>query len=241
MDLSDDIAYSVHDFEDAIVNGYLDPARLADTPGALGAADRDPGLGRLRLRARRARGRALPAHAPAGMDRLLRRHARRARPSQEPHLRPDRPLRPRRDDGDARGLRHLGAHPVPCACGGSARGRGRDGGAQGHHRRRRGLDRGPQEPLQGAAPRCSRGSRPRCGNDPTRSMPMHAQDFAAAETDAARRRVVVDQVASLTDQHAIAWHGRLVGEVDAASVGVWAPGRAAPGTLRGSRRRARGR
>ena len=29
MDLSDDIAYSVHDFEDAIVNGYLDPARLA--------------------------------------------------------------------------------------------------------------------------------------------------------------------------------------------------------------------
>jgi dGTPase len=28
MDLSDDIAYSVHDFEDAIVNGYLDPARL---------------------------------------------------------------------------------------------------------------------------------------------------------------------------------------------------------------------
>ena len=32
MDLSDDIAYSVHDFEDAIVNGYLDPARLSD-PG----------------------------------------------------------------------------------------------------------------------------------------------------------------------------------------------------------------
>ena len=31
MDLSDDIAYSVHDFEDAIVNGYLDPARLSAT------------------------------------------------------------------------------------------------------------------------------------------------------------------------------------------------------------------
>ncbi|QTX04850.1 deoxyguanosinetriphosphate triphosphohydrolase [Agromyces archimandritae] len=28
MDLSDDIAYSVHDFEDAIVNGYIDPAAL---------------------------------------------------------------------------------------------------------------------------------------------------------------------------------------------------------------------
>src|SRR3546814_18489760 len=31
MDLSDDIAYSVHDFEDAIVNRYLDPSRLSDT------------------------------------------------------------------------------------------------------------------------------------------------------------------------------------------------------------------
>ena len=63
---------------------------------------------------------------------------------------------------------------------------------------------------------------------------LHAEDFAAAETDAARRRVVVDQVASLTDQLAIAWHGRLVGEVDAASVGVWAPGLAAAA---GARRR----
>ena len=54
---------------------------------------------------------------------------------------------------------------------------------------------------------------------------VHAEDFHLAQTDAARRRVIVDQVASLTDQHAIAWHGRLVGEVDAASLGVWAPPR----------------
>ena len=31
MDLSDDIAYSVHDFEDAIVGGFLDPAALSTT------------------------------------------------------------------------------------------------------------------------------------------------------------------------------------------------------------------
>jgi dGTPase len=36
-------------------------------------------------------------------------------------------------------------------------------------------------------------------------------DFAAAADDAARLRVVIDQVASLTDPSAVAWHERLVG------------------------------
>jgi dGTPase len=35
--------------------------------------------------------------------------------------------------------------------------------------------------------------------------------FAAASTDAARLRVVVDQVASLTDTSAVAWHAQLCG------------------------------
>ncbi|GAB3129383.1 deoxyguanosinetriphosphate triphosphohydrolase [Glaciibacter psychrotolerans] len=38
-----------------------------------------------------------------------------------------------------------------------------------------------------------------------------AEDWRAASDDAARKRVVVDQVASLTDQSAMAWHERLVG------------------------------
>lgn len=37
-----------------------------------------------------------------------------------------------------------------------------------------------------------------------------ADDFVAAPDDAARKRVVVDQVASLTDQGAMSWHERLV-------------------------------
>ncbi|MFC5996889.1 deoxyguanosinetriphosphate triphosphohydrolase [Pseudonocardia hispaniensis] len=39
--------------------------------------------------------------------------------------------------------------------------------------------------------------------------PVRAEDWAAAPDDAAQLRVVVDQVAMLTDQQAIAWHGRL--------------------------------
>jgi dGTPase len=37
-----------------------------------------------------------------------------------------------------------------------------------------------------------------------------AADWRVADSDAARKRAVVDQVASLTDQSANAWHARLV-------------------------------
>jgi len=37
-----------------------------------------------------------------------------------------------------------------------------------------------------------------------------AGDWNEAETDGARKRAVVDQLASLTDQSAFAWHERLV-------------------------------
>ena len=40
--------------------------------------------------------------------------------------------------------------------------------------------------------------------------PGLADDWRAAGDDAARKRVVVDQVQSLTDQSALAWHERLV-------------------------------
>jgi dGTPase len=47
--------------------------------------------------------------------------------------------------------------------------------------------------------------------DPSELDVGFAEDWAAAADDAARQRVVVDQVASLTDVSANAWHDRLVG------------------------------
>ena len=46
---------------------------------------------------------------------------------------------------------------------------------------------------------------------PANLDPGFAADWKDASTDAARKRVVVDQIASLTDQSAMAWHERLVG------------------------------
>jgi dGTPase len=43
--------------------------------------------------------------------------------------------------------------------------------------------------------------------------PMFAADWRAADDDGARLRVVVDQVASLTDASALAWYERLVGSL----------------------------
>ena len=41
--------------------------------------------------------------------------------------------------------------------------------------------------------------------------PGFAADWREASSEAGRRRAVVDQVASLTDQSAMAWHERLIG------------------------------
>jgi dGTPase len=41
--------------------------------------------------------------------------------------------------------------------------------------------------------------------------PIHAADFTAATDDGARSRVLIDQIASLTDASAVSWHTRLTG------------------------------
>ena len=65
------------------------------------------------------------------------------------------------------------------------------------------------------------GAPARAGHGPGRHRLAHrgpdelqrafADDWHAAADDAARLRVVIDQVASLTDASAVAWHERLSG------------------------------
>lgn len=223
MDLSDDIAYSVHDFEDAVVNGYLDPAQLIapdEHESLLTAIQTWVGydFAREELEEALFRLTRLPEWITrfdstrvdlAGLKNLtsdlIGRFARAATtatrdayPSTVLTRYRAHVIVPRVVEAEMAVLKGIiGAVVVSI-----------DGRKELYKEQRRLLKR-----LATAL-----------WDSPQDLDPLHAVDFATAESDAARRRVVVDQVASLTDQHAIAWHGRLVGEVDAASVGVWAPG-----------------
>ena len=105
MDLSDDIAYSVHDFEDAIVNGYLDPARLATGAEHEALLGRDPVVGRASTSpATSSRTRSTGScGCRSGSTRSTAPAASLAR-LKNLTSRPDRSLRPRGDHRDARGV-----------------------------------------------------------------------------------------------------------------------------------------
>jgi dGTPase len=226
MDLSDDIAYSVHDFEDAVVNRYLDPARLADTAehaALLDAVQTWVGFDFARDELEDALYRLM--RLPEWIDRfdgtrpalarlknltsdLIGRFARAATTATRESYPTDTLTRyrahvvvPRVIEAEMAVLKGIiGATVVSI-----------EGRKALYKEQRRVLKR-----LATAL-----------WDDPDALDPLHAEDFAAASDDIARRRVVVDQVASLTDQLALAWHGRLVGDVDAASLGIWSPGASA--------------
>ncbi|MCU4671923.1 deoxyguanosinetriphosphate triphosphohydrolase [Microbacterium fluvii] len=222
MDLSDDIAYSVHDFEDAIVNGYLDPARLADAGehqallyaiqtwvGFDFARDElEDALYRLMrmpewfssfdgTRPALARLKNLTSDLIGRFARAATSATRDAYPSAVLTRYRAHVVVPRIIEAEMAVLKGIiGAFVVSI-----------DGRRELYKEQRRVLKR-----LATAL-----------WEHPEHLDPLHAADFAAAADDTTRRRAIVDQVASLTDQLAIAWHGRLVGEVDAASLGIWAP------------------
>lgn len=227
MDLSDDIAYSVHDFEDAVMNGYLDPARLADPAeheALLDAIQSWVGFDFARDELADSLYRLM--RMPVWIDRfdgsrpalaglknltsdLIGRFARAAtHATRESYATPSltryraHVVVPRVIEAEMAVLKGIiGAVVVSI-----------DGRKELYKEQRRVLKR-----LATAL-----------WDHPDQLDAIHGADFRAADSDQARRRVVVDQVASLTDQLAISWHGRLVGDVDAASLGIWAPG-ARPG------------
>ncbi len=227
MDLSDDIAYSVHDFEDAITNRYLDPARLGapgEHGGLLGAVqawvgydfardELDDAMHRLTRmpewltsfdgsRAALASLKNLTSDLIGRFARAATTATRDAYPG--PILTRYRAhvVVPRTVETEMAVLKGIiGATVVSI-----------EGRKVFYREQRRVLGR-----LATAL-----------ADDPEQLDAVYRADFDAAATDAARRRVIVDQVASLTDQSAIAWYGRLIGAVDAASVGIWAPGARRP-------------
>lgn len=222
MDLSDDIAYSVHDFEDAVVNGYLDPARLAD-PGehqALLTAiqawvgfdyardELEDALYRLTRMSQWVGGFDGTRPALARLKNLtsdmIGRFARAATTAT-------------RDAYDVSVLTRYRAHVVVPRVVEAEMAvlKGAIGAFVVSMEGRKALYKEQRRVLKRLATAL--------WEHPDQLDALHAADFDAADDDDARRRVVVDQVASLTDQLAIAWHGRLVEEVDAAALGIWVP------------------
>jgi dGTPase len=211
MDLADDVAYSVHDVEDAVVGGWLDPAVL-----------RDPGRRRRVIEV--ARSWYLPDATDDELEDALA--ALRANDFWVDAV-----------DGSRRGLaalKDMTSRLIGRFCGAAeaaTRASCGDGRLTRYAAdlvvpeqtvaeigvlkavaalfvmtaddRRRIYDRQVGVVTELVAALVDRA--------PDVLEPVYAADFAAAPDDACRLRTVVDQVASLTDTRALDWHRRLVG------------------------------
>ncbi|MFC0678203.1 deoxyguanosinetriphosphate triphosphohydrolase [Lysobacter korlensis] len=209
MDLSDDIAYSVHDFEDAIVNGFVDVRRLsaASHPDDLvdamfvwigGEIDHDELLAAFaRLKAldawltewngsRPAQGRLknLTSQLIGRFVIAATRATRAAYPGVSLARFAGSVVVPREIQAEIAVLKGIVAAFVMST---NAR--------QPIYRRQRTILTDLASALQ--------------NNAPKHLDPGFAADWHAADSDAARKRVIVDQVASLTDQSAMSWHSRV--------------------------------
>jgi len=229
MDLSDDIGYSVHDFEDAIVNGYLDVARLADPAeheALLSGIQQWVGYdftreeladGLYRLTSQPMwlttfdRSRQDLARLKNLTSDLIGRFARAAvTATREAYAGPSlvryraHVVVPRVVETEIAVLKGIMGQAIVTI------------------EARKGVYKEQRRVLTRLADALwSTDALWNAGADVLE--PAFAADFVAARTDAERARVVVDQIASLTDQTALDWHGRLVGDIDPAEVGIWTP------------------
>jgi dGTPase len=206
MDLADDVAYSVHDVEDGVVDGRIDLSRL--DRGAVWETVRDwylPGIADERLEAALDRLRSVAGWPSTSYDGSRRQQAALKNltsdligrfcsaaqtatfeASDGPFVRHGAALRvPRDSSEEVAVLKGIAAHSVM-----------RTEDRVSVMERQRTLVAELVERLDATG--CDHLDR------------VFADDWSRAGDDAARRRVVVDQVASLTDASARAWHTRLV-------------------------------
>ncbi|MFP5347507.1 MAG: deoxyguanosinetriphosphate triphosphohydrolase [Actinomycetes bacterium] len=208
MDLADDIAYSVHDVEDAVVGGWLDPALLdgryegdvvATALGKYcpGAAERDVGNALARLRSAPYwvssfdGSRAGLAALKDMTSQLIGRFCAAAEQATRAQFGEGRLTRYDADVVVPSGTVHeiavlKGLASVFVM---SATGRRRI------YQRQRQVVSELTQALVDAAP--------------SALEPVYAADYRAAEDDTTRLRCVIDQVAALTDASAVEWHRRL--------------------------------
>ncbi|MFD1713838.1 deoxyguanosinetriphosphate triphosphohydrolase [Amnibacterium flavum] len=210
MDLSDDIAYSVHDFEDAVTGGYIDVAALGDPVGhdelvramhawiggeydhsqLMAAFER---LGELPFwlstwdGSRRDQGRLKNL-----TSQLIGRFAGSA-------------TRATREAYPSENLARFGANVVvPSSIGAEiAVMKGIVAAFV--------MTSTSREPVYLQQREILRELADVLVERPAALDPAFRADYAEADSEEGRRRAVVDQVASLTDQSALAWHERLIG------------------------------
>lgn len=208
MDLSDDVAYSVHDFEDAIVGGWFDPHDLEDAAeraalvaigadwagGSLSEPELGEALNRLRRQSWWITGWDGSRRAHASLknltSQLIGRFAgsavaatRAAHPAAKITRYGAEVVVPRESSAEIAVLKGVVAARLMVS------------------ESRQPLYAAQRELLTELADSLLLGA-------PASLDAQFAQDWMAAEDDDARRRVVVDQVAALTDQSAMSRHAR---------------------------------
>ena len=244
MDLSDDIAYSVHDFEDAIVNGYVDVSQLSDPSQHDALIDRiqqwvgydftrdelADALYRLASQPMWLQSFDRSRHDLARLKNLtsdfIGRFARAAvSATREAYAGPTlvrynaHVVVPRVIEAEIAVLKGIMGQAIVTI---DAR--------KGVYKEQRRVLKRLADALWSTDTLWSAGA--------DVLEPAFSADFRAATTDGERARVIVDQIASLTDQSAIDWHNRLVGEIDPAEVGIWTPRHARPGARQHTPRQA---
>lgn len=209
MDLSDDIAYSVHDFEDAVVGGFIDPEILTSRSGHEVL---------IRAVSEWAGGRFAEWQLADAFDRIARIdtwptswHGSRADQAKLKNFTSDMIGRFARasihattEDAHGRSLARYGADVVVPA------------EVRAEIAVLKGIvaafvmESGRRQPMYQQQRELITDLAEALWSERERELePAFAQDFREATDESEARRAVIDQIASLTDQSAIAWHRRL--------------------------------